>query len=104
MPDISWHGVEINKPLWHDPEARVLAFTLAGITDNETDLHIVMNMNNESIKVELPVIEGKQWCLALDTSLQSPKDISLPQDQKPLGEHLYSVNSETVAVFENVNG
>ena len=103
MADISWHGVELNKPLWHDPEARVLAFTLAGIQNDETDLHIVMNMNNECTIVELPVIEGKQWCLALDTSQQSPKDIILPQDQYPLGKYHYSVNSETVTVFENVS-
>ncbi len=103
MPDISWHGVELNKPLWHDPEARLLAFTLAGIEVDEADLHIIMNMSEAKATLELPVIDGKDWCRALDTSLQSPKDIILPQDQKPLGEHLYSVNPETVAVFENVN-
>jgi len=29
MADVSWHGTEINKPLWNNPDARILAFTLA---------------------------------------------------------------------------
>ncbi|OYV19579.1 MAG: glycogen operon protein GlgX, partial [Methylococcaceae bacterium NSM2-1] len=102
MPDVSWHGTELNKPLWHDPEARILVFTLAGIGDNEADLHIAMNMSDEIATVELPVIDGKQWCMALDTSLQSPQDIIPPQDQKPFGVNFYSLNPKTVVVFENV--
>jgi glycogen operon protein len=100
-PDISWHGVEINKPLWFDPEARLLVFTLAGIEDDEADLHIVMNMSDETVALELPVIDGKKWCLALDTALSSPRDIIPVQDQKPLGEQLYAVNGKAIAVFEN---
>ena len=102
MPDISWHGTELNKPLWHDQEARILAFTLAGIEDNEADLHIVINMSDENVSIELPVVEGKKWCLAVDTSSRSPQDIIAPQDQKPFGEHFYPVNSKSVVVFENV--
>ena len=101
-PDISWHGTEINKPLWNDPEARILAFTLTGIDSNEADLHIVMNMSDENVRIELPMIEGRKWCLAMDTSLKSPQDIILPQDQKPFVENFYSVNSKAVVVFENV--
>ena len=102
MPDIAWHGTELNKPLWHDPEARILAFTLVGFGATEADLHIVMNMSDESATMELPIIKGKEWCLALDTSLPSPQDITPPQDQKPLSENFYSVSSKTVVVFEQV--
>jgi len=101
-PDISWHGVKLNKPLWHDPDARILAFTLAGIEDDEADLHVAINMSDENATMELPVVEGKQWCLALDTSLLSPRDIISPQDQKPFGNNVYSVNSKAVMVFENI--
>jgi isoamylase len=101
-PDISWHSAELNKPLWHDPEARILAFTLAGIEDNEADLHIVMNMSDENTALELPVVDGKKWCVAVDTSLRSPRDIIHPQDLKPFGKNIYSVNSKTVVVFENI--
>ena len=101
MPDVSWHGTEINKPLWHDPEARILAYTLAGIEHKEADLHIIMNMSDEIATLELPMVKGKRWCVALDTSLRSPHDIISPQDQKPLGKNLYLVNSKTIVALEN---
>jgi len=59
-----------------------------------------MNMSNENATIQLPVVKGKKWCVALDTSLQSPQDIISPQDQKPFGESCYSVNSKAVVVFE----
>ncbi len=103
MPDISWHGFEIHKPLWNDPDASLLAFTLAGIEYGEADLHIIMNMSEENVTLELPVIEGKDWCLALDTSLKSPEDIISPLDQRPLEKRFYSVNPKTVTVLENIS-
>ena len=101
MEDITWHGAELNKPLWHDPEARILAYTLAGIEHNEADLHIIMNMSDEAATITLPVVKGKRWCLALDTSLRSPFDIIPPEKQKPLGKNMYSVNGKTVVALEN---
>ncbi|MFZ2313097.1 MAG: glycogen debranching enzyme, partial [Methylobacter sp.] len=97
-----WHGTEINKPLWGDPEAKLLAFTLAGIESDEPDLHVVMNMSDQQVSIELPVIAGHAWCLALDTSLTSPQDIVSPQDQKSVREDFYSVNTRAVVVFENL--
>jgi glycogen operon protein len=100
-PDIAWHGTELDKPLWYDYDARILAFTLTGLEENEADLHVVINMSDESATIELPVIEGKKWCVALDTSLPSPYDITLPDHQNPFDQNGYSVNSKAVVVFEN---
>jgi len=101
LKDISWHGVDLDTPLWHDADARVLAFTLAGIAEHEADLHIVMNMSDQAITVALPEIDGKSWCLAVDTSLPSPNDIIASKKQQPLPEAGYLVNSQTIAIFEN---
>ena len=35
LPDITWHGVELEQPGWDDRDARALAFTLAGIDHDE---------------------------------------------------------------------
>ncbi|MGZ8163512.1 MAG: glycogen debranching protein GlgX [Methylobacter sp.] len=102
ITDISWHGSQLNNPQWDDSDTRILAFTLAGWESHEPDLHIVMNMSDENATVELPVISGKKWCLALDTSLPPPQDILSPQDQKPVNNPIYLVNNKTVVVFENV--
>ncbi|TPW12120.1 MAG: glycogen operon protein GlgX, partial [Halothiobacillaceae bacterium] len=31
QPDIRWHGPRLNDPLWNDPDAQMLAFTLAPV-------------------------------------------------------------------------
>src|SRR5215470_14355716 len=38
LPDIAWHGTQLHKPGWNDPNARCLAFTLGGF-DGASDLH-----------------------------------------------------------------
>ncbi len=101
MPDIAWHGVELDKPLWEDSDARVLAFTLEGVGDNEPDLHVVLNMSDAEVALPLPVIPGKAWRLAVDTSYSSPEDIAAPQDQQFIKMPFYKVNSQTIVVFEN---
>ena len=101
MAEIQWHGAEINKPLWDDFNIKVLAFTLAGIETDESDLHVAMNMSDQQVIIELPVVVDHAWCLALDTSLKSPQDIVLPRDQKPVCENFYPINGRTVVVFEN---
>ena len=102
IAEIQWHGSELNKPLWDDYEARLLVFTLAGVESNEPDLHVVMNMSDQAVSTELPVISGRSWCLALDTSLKSPLDIVPPEEQKIMKDKRYTVNTRTVVVFENV--
>jgi isoamylase len=101
ISDITWHGASANEPLWDDTESRILAFTLAGVGPQETDLHIVMNMSEKNASVELPIISAKEWCLAVDTSLPSYQDILPLKHQKPLKNSHYVLSSKAVAVFEN---
>src|SRR5262249_28626779 len=42
LPDVSWHGTRLNSPGWNDPQARALAFTLAGF-GGDADVHVVLN-------------------------------------------------------------
>jgi glycogen operon protein len=103
LADISWQGSEIGQPpRWDDPDNRTLAYTLAAVKDEEADLHVVMNMSDQKYTIHLPQIEGKIWCLAVDTSLKSPKDIVAPQDQRPLDKPHYAIDGRTVAIFESI--
>ncbi|GAB6142279.1 glycogen debranching protein GlgX [Methylosoma difficile] len=101
MPDIAWHGANLYEPLWFEQDARLLAFTLAGVEEDEADLHVVMNMSDQAITIDLPVIAHRNWCLALDTCLPSPEDVIVPALQKPLGKSVYDVHPLSVLVFEN---
>jgi isoamylase len=99
--DISWHCTQLNQPQWDEPKARVLAYTLTGTNADEADLHIVMNMSDEKVTVDLLPISGKEWCLAVDTSLPSFQEIIAPQHQHLVNNQSYIVNSKTIVVLEN---
>ncbi len=99
LPDITWHGVELEMPPWRDPNARVLAYTLAGLEEDEADLYVVFNMSGRDVSMPLP--PAGLWCLALDTGLPSPEDIIPFDKQTPLNNNAYSVKQHSVVVFEH---
>ncbi len=100
IPDIQWHGIELNHPQWQDPNAQILAFTLAAVDQHESDLHIILNMSADKISMPLPKIPHKKWHLAADTALSSPNDC-IPPNKQPLLKTLnYTVQPHAVIVFE----
>ncbi|MGR9114937.1 MAG: glycogen debranching protein GlgX [Gammaproteobacteria bacterium] len=101
LPDITWHGSKLNEPLWNDPDARVLAFTLAATSEEEMDLHIMFNMSDEKIDMELPVLKNRVWKLAVDTAKSFPDDAIYPETQIPYRKHKYPVTEKSVVVMES---
>lgn len=101
FPDVVWHGRELYVPLWHDPDARLLAATLGAIGDDEEDLHIIFNMSDQLERMALPSDPGRRWCVAVDTSRASPEDIQDPHEQSPLAANEYRVAPRTVVVLES---
>jgi glycogen operon protein len=100
LADISWHGARLDEPGWGDPHARLLAATLAGGPGNEADLHLILNMSDRAVDVQLPVIAGRTWRVALDTSRASPDDIVPPGRQQPHPGATYRAAARTIAVLE----
>lgn len=74
LPDIVWHGTQLNQAGWHDPGATALAFTIAGHHD-EPDLHVILNSCYLPLDFELPELEGRQWFRVIDTERPAPDDI-----------------------------
>lgn len=100
IPDISWHGTRLNEPLWHDPQARLLAFTIAGQRDDEEDLHVILNMSDHPMEAPLPTIAGRSWHLAIDTTQSVPADILAREHQAPVVGESYPVGARSVVVLE----
>jgi isoamylase len=100
LPDIAWHGYRLDEPLWFDFSGQYLAYTLAGLSDVEEDLHVVLNMSERTVEASLPEIPGRQWHLALDTSRIGPDDIMPSNRQEALESSSYPISGRTVAVFE----
>ncbi len=101
MPDISWHGLELNKPQWHDPSSRVLACTLSRVEVEEEDLHIIFNMSIDNLTMELPELKERTWHLAVDTARSISLDIIEPEQQQAIRENSIQVCSRSVVVCES---
>jgi glycogen operon protein len=100
IADIAWHGTRLQQPPWGDAGARVLAFTIAGIANDEADLHAVLNMSDQVLEVELPALPARVWRVAVDTAQAPPHDMVEPTRQVPLDASKYRVNSRSVVVLE----
>jgi glycogen operon protein len=98
IPDISWHGLKLDKPLWGDSNARVLAFTLAGLEPDEPHLHVMMNMWKDTLEFALPPVPGRRWHEAVDTA-RAPYVWS-EHEQAPLNQYSRPVAARSVVVLE----
>ena len=91
--DIEWHGCQLFSPGWHDPDSRVLAFTMWGGSQDD-DLHVMLNMEKRDLDFEIPPLQQKTWFRVIDTALPSPRDITepahavmVPGKVSPVGQH-----------------
>ena len=97
LPDITWHGTRLGTPDW-SPESRVLSFTLAGF-EQESDIHVVINMYWEPILFELPQIENHAWYRVVDTARDAPDDILEPGNERISAGADYLAQGRSVVVF-----
>jgi isoamylase len=100
IPDIAWHGLNLNEPPWGNNDAQVLAFTIAGNAASEEDLHIVLNMSDQEIEVQLPNIPQRRWHLAIDTAAIAPNDIIEQAHHRSVDGDTQPVHARSVVVFE----
>jgi glycogen operon protein len=96
--DIHWYGETLETPRWSDPEARVLCFTLAGVTADEPALHVMMNMAPSVRNLPLPDAAVRNWRRIADTTLIAPDDI-VPQGVQAPGK-FYRLGPHGIAIFE----
>jgi glycogen operon protein len=101
FPDVTWQGTKLNEPLWHDPNAQVLAYTLGKREEGEEDLHIIFNMSDHEVEMPLPFLPGRAWHRAIDTGQPSSGDIFEPSNQPRIKDSSYCVSSHSVVVFES---
>jgi glycogen operon protein len=101
LPDVTWHGMQLERPFWGDPDARLLAYTMGGLTPGEEDLHVVLNMAAHPLDLPLPRVRFRIWHRAVDTAQSAPGDILPPAQQPPLGGGTCTVAPRSVLVLES---
>jgi glycogen operon protein len=99
--DVAWHGERLDAPAWHDPGARLVAFTLAGQTAGEPMLHIVFNMNDDARDIALPVVDSGSWRRIVDTAAQAPGDIVADVERASIERGACRVGARSVVVLES---
>jgi isoamylase len=103
LADISWHGCRMHQPGWYDPASRVLAFTLGGTQEGEraddTDIHVIINMEWEDLDFDLPPLAERHWYRVLDSALPAPHDIVEPGGEIPVENRLYCAKKHSVVVL-----
>jgi glycogen operon protein len=78
-PDVSWHGLGLDKPDWSE-NSRVLAFMLDGHEipheKRDDDFYVILNGDQVEHSFEVPLPKaGKTWFRIIDTGMASPEDI-----------------------------
>jgi isoamylase len=100
IPDIAWHGARLNEPAWHDSTTQFLAFTIAGLSANEEDLHVVLNIADMAIDAPLPLILDRDWYPAVDTSSHATTGVLSRENQRPVSRLMSRVEPHSVVLFE----
>ena len=102
IPDICWQRTKPDQTIdWDNTDSQLLAFTLGAEDPREPDIFVVMNMSEEAADIELPEISGRQWCLSVNTSQPTGKDIIPRMEQQPFQGNQYPVAAHSIVVFEN---
>lgn len=117
---LHWYGPGGAPPDWHDPEARIICFTLAGVERTEPPLHVMINMTASPVVLGLPDMREAQrqesrhtrrrgrrhfygrgyWRRIVDTSLVPPEDIVLAENAPRVSRNQYELAARAIAVFE----
>lgn len=106
LPDITWFDEKGNSPDWARLERR-LAFRLDGskadtfADRDDNDFYVLFNASSEQCPFVIArPAEGKHWFRAIDTALDSPRDIVAAGDEEAIPtQNEYLLKAHSVAVL-----
>jgi len=117
---LHWYSFDAKEPDWHDSGARSICFMLAGLEPAEPPLYVMINMSDVPLTVKFPNLRMARkadalrvptknrkhffgrgsWRRIVDTSLQSPEDIVVPENAERVGVKQYDLAARAIAIFE----
>jgi isoamylase len=96
---VTWHGTRLGQPDWAD-DSHSLAFTVS--MSQERLFYLILNSYWEPLEFELPPLpqpSGTGWLRVVDTWLDSPNDIRLPDEAPPVSGLTYRVQPRSLVVL-----
>jgi glycogen operon protein len=97
---ITWHGVRLYQPDWSE-NSHSIAFTVRSLS-GKLYMHFMVNAYKESLQFELPeyIYDRKSiWKRWVDTSLESPGDITDMSEANAITDTLYRVSPYSIAIL-----
>ncbi|WP_375541867.1 glycogen debranching protein GlgX [Paraburkholderia sp. CNPSo 3281] len=99
--DVAWHGEQLDAPAWCDPDARLVAFTLARLAPGEPMLHVIFNMYAEARDAAIPALDEGHWRRVVDTAAAPPADIVPEIELARVERNACRVEARSVVVLES---
>jgi isoamylase len=97
--EIHWFGSRGGLPNWTDPKEKRVGCLIH--EDEPGALCLMFNAGDDAIDFGLPSVPpGARWCLAVDTSRETPQDL-FAAGQEPLCEdpHAYHLSPRSSAIL-----
>jgi len=95
--DVRWYGVAGQPDLSHFSHA--VAFFLRGSKVRDDDLYVMVNAFWEDLEFVLQEGAAEGWLRVIDTSRNSPEDISEPDQGESLSSIRYKVAARSIVVL-----
>ena len=95
--DRAWHGVKLGQPDWN-VTSHSLALS-AEVRKENLMVYMILNAYWEPLEFELPATQGGPWHRAIDTSLDSPHDISEWHSAPPVTTRTYRAAPRSVVTL-----
>lgn len=105
IADITWHGIECEKPDWSD-WSTTLAFMISGDdfidkdTPKDDDIYVALNSHWEPLYFELPKLNGKKWYRIVDTSKENGEDFLLEPLEIKNNKYLVMERSSIILISQ----
>lgn len=96
----AWHGVKLFEPDWGSGSHSIALS--AELKNRKQVLHVILNAHWESLEFELPPVHdagGGPWRRWIDTSLDSPHDITEWQSAPSVADSKYSAGPRSAVIL-----
>ena len=96
---IEWHGVKLGQPDW-GPDSHTISFTMREPAHNRMD-QFISNAYSEPLSFEIASLPDpkNKWKRIIDTSLDSPEDITTPDEAKEVEGRTYLVQPRSIVLL-----
>ncbi len=95
--DVRWFGTGAEVDMSSD--SRHFAFFLDGVSQQDDDLYVMINMEEADRMFSLQAHATDPWYVACDTSRPAPNDVHLPGEEPQVDGAAYPVRSRSVVIL-----